>query len=180
MRGDARLSVGEHAEAIRDYEQALAVVEKHKKDSKPAEENADPTAAEENAEAEEESDTNISAEEHAGILNNLAWVLATSPKDEIRDGKKAIEFATRSCELTEYKAAHILSTLAAAYAEWAILKKRVEYSGKAVEVGTAEENEQLEQLKQELESYKQDKPWREEQKTEENKKQRVKGETIET
>src|SRR5690606_36200686 len=52
-----------------------------------------------------------------GILNNLAWVLATSPRDELRDGKRAIELASKACEVTEYEAAHILSTLAAGYAE---------------------------------------------------------------
>ena len=51
------------------------------------------------------------------ILNNLAWLLATSTFDGLRDGKRAIELATKACEITDYKQAHILSTLAAAYAE---------------------------------------------------------------
>ena len=42
--------------------------------------------------------------EDDGVLNNLAWVLATSPDDKLRDGKRAIELATKACELTEYKA----------------------------------------------------------------------------
>ena len=29
----------------------------------------------------------------AGLLNNLSWVLSTSPKDDIRDGKRSIELA---------------------------------------------------------------------------------------
>jgi tetratricopeptide (TPR) repeat protein len=52
-----------------------------------------------------------------GILNNLAWVLATSPDEKLRNDKRAIKLATEACELTDYKQAHILSTLAAAYAE---------------------------------------------------------------
>ncbi len=170
MRGDARLSVGEHTEAIRDYESAISVIDKAK-----------PEADQSKEEADEESETGApSAEEHAGLLNNLAWVLATSPKDDVRNGKRALELALKSCELTEYKAAHILSTLAAAYAETGDFEKAREWSGKAVELGTAEENEQLDQLKKELDSYKENKPWREEQKTEENQKQRVRGDTIET
>ena len=55
--------------------------------------------------------------EDSALLNNFAWVLATSPDDSVRDGKRAIELATKACELTEYKEPHILSTLAAAYAE---------------------------------------------------------------
>jgi len=33
------------------------------------------------------------------------------------NGEKAIKLATKACEETEWKAAHIISTLAAAYAE---------------------------------------------------------------
>ncbi len=175
MRGDARLSVGEHAEAISDYESAISVIEKAKKDS-------DKTEATESKEGADEEDESVQPgpEEHAGLLNNLAWVLSTSPKDSVRNGKRSLELALKACELTEYKAAHILSTLASAYAETGDFEKARQWSGKAVELGTAEDNEQLDQLKKELESYKENKPWREEQKTEENKKQRVKGETIET
>jgi tetratricopeptide (TPR) repeat protein len=52
-----------------------------------------------------------------GVLNNLAWVLATSKDDKVRDGKKSIEYGKQACELTEYKKPHILSTLASGYAE---------------------------------------------------------------
>lgn len=185
LRGDARLSVGEHSEAINDYEQAIAILDKAGKATKrsntASNDDTDKSADAANA-AEDESDDDEPAlpEEHAGLLNNLAWVLATSPKDDIRNGKRSLELALEACELTQHKEAHILSTLAAAYAESGDFEKARQWSGKAVELGTAEENEQLEQLKKELESYKEDKAWREEQKTEENKKQRVKSETIET
>ncbi len=97
-----------------------------------------------------------------GVLNNLAWVLATSPKDELRDADRAIELATSACKVTEYKQAHILSTLAAAYAESGDFDKALEWSGRAVELGGATTPpETLQQLKNELESYKQKKPWRE-------------------
>lgn len=176
MRGDARLSVGEHTEAIRDYEAAIAAIDKLKaKSDKP-----EGDATKDEADDEESPTSPPSPEEHAGLLNNLSWVLATSPKDDVRNGKRSLELGLKSCELTEYKAAHILSTLAAAYAETGDFEKAREWSGKAVELGAAENNEQLEQLKKELEGYKENKPWREEQKTEENKKQRVKGDTIET
>lgn len=93
-----------------------------------------------------------------GILNNLAWVLATSPDDKLRDGKRAIELATLACELTEYKAAYILSTLAAAYAETGDFNTAIKWSTKAVEV---DDKEHGESLRKELESYKAKKPWRE-------------------
>ncbi|MCO6454073.1 MAG: tetratricopeptide repeat protein [Pirellulaceae bacterium] len=102
--------------------------------------------------------------EHSGILNNYAWVLATSPKDELRDAKRSIELATKACEVTEYKEAHILSTLAAGYAESGDFETAIKWSTKAVELG---EGETREQLQKELESYQQKKPWRELQETKE-------------
>lgn len=97
-------------------------------------------------------------DEDSGLLNNLAWVLATSPKDDLRDGKRAIELATKACEMTDYKEAHILSTLASGYAEQGDFETARKWSAKAVELG---EGEMKEQLQEELESYKKDEPWRE-------------------
>ncbi len=96
--------------------------------------------------------------ESPGLLNNLAWVLATSPVDKLRDGKKAIELATKASELTDYKAGYILSTLAAAYAETGDFETARKWSAQAVEVG---EEDEKEQLRKELESYRASKPWRE-------------------
>jgi tetratricopeptide (TPR) repeat protein len=139
-RADAYLSVGEHKQAIADYEQAIKVAD-------------DDTAA---------------GYDLSGILNNLAWVLATSPKDDIRDGNRSVELGKRAVELTDSKEPHILSTLAAGYAEIGDFEKAIEWSNKAVELGREQDHEQIDQLKQELESYRAGKPWREEQQTEEN------------
>ncbi len=147
VRGDAKLSINDHAGAIADYEAALKIIEAM--DSKKI----------------EEEDIDFS-----GLLNNLAWVLSTSPQDSVRDGKRSLELGLKACEATEYKQAHILSTLAACYAETGDFENARKWSEKAVELGAEEDNEQLEQLKRELEGYKENKPWREEQKTEENKK----------
>jgi Flp pilus assembly protein TadD len=95
------------------------------------------------------------------ILNNLAWVLATSPDDKLRDGKRALELATKACEVTDYKQAHILSTLAAAYAEAGQFNTAIDWSQKAVELG--KDSPESEQLAKELESYRHDQPWRERQ-----------------
>jgi tetratricopeptide (TPR) repeat protein len=94
------------------------------------------------------------------LLNNLAWVLATSPDDQLRDGKRAIELAAKACELTEHKQSHILSTLAAAYAESGNFESAIEWSKKSVEMN---DPEHCDQLKKELESYSSGKPWRERQ-----------------
>jgi len=136
LRGDIRLALGQHAEAIADYEEAVKNI------------------------PEDEEDL-------SGVLNNLSWVLSTSPEDSVRNGQRALEAGLKACELTEYKKSHILSTLASAYAELGQFDKAIEWSTKAVELGAKEENEQLDQLKEELKSYQDKKPWREKKQTEE-------------
>jgi len=97
-------------------------------------------------------------EENTHVLNNLAWVLSTSPEESVRNGREAIELAKKACELTEYKEAHIVSTLAAGYAETGDFASAIRWSKKAVELG---EGEVVDQLKKELASYEAKKPWRE-------------------
>jgi tetratricopeptide (TPR) repeat protein len=104
--------------------------------------------------------------EDTRVLNNLAWLLATSPEDAVRDGKRAIELATKACELEDYKQAHILSTLAAAYAETGDFENARRWSQKAVDMN---DPEHAKQLAEELASYKEEKPWRERQTLEESK-----------
>jgi tetratricopeptide (TPR) repeat protein len=50
-------------------------------------------------------------------LNNLAWRLAASPAAGLRNGTLAVKLAERACELTQYRVAVMVGTLAAAYAE---------------------------------------------------------------
>jgi tetratricopeptide (TPR) repeat protein len=49
-------------------------------------------------------------------LNDLAWLLATSPDGRIRDGRRAVTLARRACELGQWKNAFSIDTLAAACA----------------------------------------------------------------
>lgn len=98
--------------------------------------------------------------DNSGVLNNLAWVLATSPEPQLRNAEKAIELALKSCELTNYQQAHILSTLAAAYAENGDFKTARKWSEKSIEIA----DESLkDQLRKELASYEKEEPWREKQ-----------------
>jgi protein O-mannosyl-transferase len=50
-------------------------------------------------------------------LNNLAWLLATCPDPQLRNGQEAVDLAERACRLTERKQAYMVGTLGAAYAE---------------------------------------------------------------
>ncbi len=92
------------------------------------------------------------------VLNNLAWLLATSPDEKIRNGKRAVELATAGCEVTEYKQAHLVSTLAAGYAEAGDYKTAIQWSQTSVDLAGEDIKENL---AKELESYKAGKPWRE-------------------
>jgi uncharacterized protein YbaR (Trm112 family)/Tfp pilus assembly protein PilF len=61
--------------------------------------------------------------------NQLAWLLATCLDDSVRDGPRAVEYATRACELSEWKNALLIDTLAAAHAEcgqWELAVQRME------------------------------------------------------
>jgi len=93
-----------------------------------------------------------------GTLNNLAWVLATSPDEKLRNGPRAVKLATQSCKLTDYKQAHILSTLAAAYAEVGDFASAVKWAEKGVELA---DDDTRKPIQKELESYRAGKPWRE-------------------
>jgi tetratricopeptide (TPR) repeat protein len=99
--------------------------------------------------------------EDSGTLNNLAWVLATSPKDEVRNGAKALELGLKAAELTKYEQAHILSTLASGYAETGDFEKAREWIAKAVAIAEAEQAKNLENLKKEAAAYEKNEPWRE-------------------
>ncbi|NBV44780.1 MAG: tetratricopeptide repeat protein [Planctomycetia bacterium] len=100
--------------------------------------------------------------DNESVLNNLAWLLATSPDDAIRDGRKAIGIATKACERTAWKESHILSTLAAAYAETGDFATARRYSRQAVDLDDTPE-EVRQQLRDELASYEREQPWRERQ-----------------
>ena len=53
----------------------------------------------------------------AQVYNALAWILATSPQDTLRNAPRAKELALTACELTRYQDPNIVDTLAAAHAE---------------------------------------------------------------
>jgi hypothetical protein len=65
-------------------------------------------------------------------LNNLAWILATANKPELRDGQEAVRLATKAVELTGSREPIVIGTLAAAYAEAGQFANAVEMSHNAV------------------------------------------------
>jgi len=66
------------------------------------------------------------------MLNNLAWLLATSADDTLRDGKEAVECAEHACTLTMNKQTGYIGTLAAAYAEAGRFPEAVDTAKRAI------------------------------------------------
>jgi tetratricopeptide (TPR) repeat protein len=89
----------------------------------------------------------------------LAWVLATCPRDELRNGPRAVELATQACETTHWNDVISLETLAAALAECADFAGAIERQRQAVLL-TNGNPARLAESKQRLEKYENEQPWR--------------------
>jgi Flp pilus assembly protein TadD len=70
-------------------------------------------------------------------LNNLAWLLATSPDSAVRNGTDAVRFAEQGCRLTGYQRAPMVATLAAAYAEAGRFTEAVATAQRAIALARA-------------------------------------------
>jgi tetratricopeptide (TPR) repeat protein len=79
----------------------------------------------------------------AGALNNLAWILASNPDDELRNGAEAVRLAERACELTHYGKPVFIGTLAAAYAEARRFGEAVETAKRALNLNATQNNQPL-------------------------------------
>lgn len=88
-------------------------------------------------------------EEDSMGFNGLAWILATCPVDELRDGPRALEMAKRACELTEWENSGYVDTLAVAHAEIGEFDEAIRLTEKVIEmVGEDEKAEYLERIEQ--------------------------------
>jgi tetratricopeptide (TPR) repeat protein len=97
-----------------------------------------------------------------GALNNLAWMLATSPDNALRNGARAVELAERACQLTEWKQPFMMGTLAAAYAEAGRFPDAVAMAEKARDQARADKLEEVAKRNEELLAlYRAGKPYHE-------------------
>ncbi len=96
--------------------------------------------------------------EHVQALNNLAWILATAPEPQLRNGARAVRLARRACRLNRYRDAASLSTLAAALAEQGRFDEAVHWALQALRSAP---EPMRPQVAAELKSYRQRRPWRE-------------------
>jgi serine/threonine-protein kinase len=91
--------------------------------------------------------------------DSLARLLATCSDDKVRDGKRAVEYATKACELSGWKDPLCVDTLAAAYAETGHFEEAVRYQTRALEDSTSKDDLRT-AARQRLELYREKKRFR--------------------
>ena len=76
-------------------------------------------------------------------MNDLAWRLATDPRDNVRDGNSALKFAQLACEKDGWATAGYIDTLAAAHAELGQWEQAVAFQQQAIAKANPEERAQM-------------------------------------
>ena len=89
-----------------------------------------------------------------------AWIRATCPDAKFRDGKKALEGATRACEMTAWKQPSCLETLAAAEAESGDFDAAIKWQSRAIELVADEDDEVKTRFRDRLDLFRNKKPYR--------------------
>jgi tetratricopeptide (TPR) repeat protein len=90
-------------------------------------------------------------------LNNLAWIMATAPDRELRDGRRAVTAAMRAVELDEEQDWISIDTLAAAFAEVGKFNEAIQSETEALRLAPRDEHPDLQAR---LELYKAKQPYR--------------------
>jgi tetratricopeptide (TPR) repeat protein len=94
--------------------------------------------------------------------NNLAWLLATCPEAEVRNGDEAVELALRPRRRGAVELANGLDTLAAAYAEAGRYAEAAESARRALELSLQKKDrESAQRLRSQLALYEAGKPFHE-------------------
>ena len=99
--------------------------------------------------------------DHVNACNRLAWVLATCPIPDMRDGSKAVEWAQHANQLTRGTDADVLTTLAAANANAGRFTEAVAIAQHALQLAQAQNDSSLaSSLQEQLKSYQANSPFR--------------------
>src|SRR5438094_31690 len=93
---------------------------------------------------------------------SVAWLLATDPSAEIRNGPEAVGLAERACSISKERVPFFIGTLAAAYAEAGRFEEATKTAEKAHKLAQAlGMTEVAERNLRMLELYRAGKPYRE-------------------
>lgn len=99
---------------------------------------------------------------NASAYNNPSWLLATADSSDFRNGKNALEFALKACELSNWKNSLHLDTLAAAYARAGDFENAVKWQKKTLEMMEMMKSDEMERKREaekRLDIYRNHKPW---------------------
>ena len=75
--------------------------------------------------------------------NDLAWLLATTTDNAVRNKERSLALAKRACALSEYKQWNALDTLAVACAENGQFDEAKQWLGTAMTLAPKDETERL-------------------------------------
>ena len=96
------------------------------------------------------------------VLKTLAWILATSRMDTVRNGVEAVQDAQRACQLTNFKRAEFEGILGVAYAEAGNFPQAIAAAQLANRLATQAGDERWMTISSQFEaSFQAGKPWRE-------------------
>jgi Flp pilus assembly protein TadD len=97
------------------------------------------------------------------VANALAWILATSPEDAVRNGAEAVYLAEEVCALPSNQVPSTLDTLGAAYAEVGRFTEAVDTAHKAMQLAhAAGDLELVKEIEGRWRLYQNKKPYRDE------------------
>ena len=98
----------------------------------------------------------------ADVLNDLAWVLATTKNDKLQNPNEAVKLAQKACELTKFSQPEHLDTLAAAYAAAGNFPEAITTAEKAIALTISFKQKEIAvEIQKQLELYKAKTPYRE-------------------
>ncbi len=113
----------------------------------------------EDADKDLQSAANADIKRPAAKFNEIAWLRATCLDEKMRNGKIAVEFGTKACDLAKWKEARYIDTLAAAYAETGDFDSAVKWQQQALHMLEEAPLPNMPELRARLALYQQHQPY---------------------